>query len=182
MSVTVHIARSSPKAVEAVGVPVGVKGAVPRSIGLSRAALTAAGFEGKPGQTLVVPSATGPTQIAVGTGDERLTAAGLRNAAAALVRAAGKRTSIATNLADLDGVDATTAAQAVVEGASLAAYRYHGLKTEPVPAGLQELTLVVGQQRAAGARRGADRGSITSTAAGLARDLANTPRHISLRG
>ena len=96
MSVTVHIARSSPKAVEAVGVPVGVKGAVPRSLGLNRAALTAAGFEGKPGQTLVVPSATGPTQIAVGIGDERLTAAGLRNAAAALVRAAGKRTSIAT--------------------------------------------------------------------------------------
>jgi leucyl aminopeptidase len=182
MSVTVHIARSSPKAVEAVGVPVGVKGAVPRSIGLNRAALTAAGFEGKPGQTLVVPAATGPTQIAVGIGDEKPTAAGLRNAAAALVRAAGKRTSMATNLADLDGVDSATAAQAVVEGASLAAYRYHGLKTEPVPAGLQELTLVVGQQRAAGARLGADRGSITSTAAGLARDLANTPpAHLTAR-
>ena len=175
MSVTVHIARSIPKTVESVGVPVGVKGVVPRSLGLNRAALTAAGFDGKPGQILVVPSATGPTQIAVGIGDERLTAAGLRNAAAALVRAAGKRASLATNLADLDGVDAATAAQAVVEGASLAAYRYHGLKTEPVPAGLQELTLVVGQHRASGAALGADRGSITSTAASLARDLANTP-------
>ena len=123
-----------------------------------------------------------PTQIAVGIGDEKPTAAGLRNAAAALVRAAGKRTSMATNLADLDGVDSATAAQAVVEGASLAAYRYHGLKTEPVPAGLQELTLVVGQQRAPGARLGADRGSITSTAAGLARDLANTPpAHLTAR-
>ena len=182
MSVTVRIVRSAPKTVESVGVPVGVKGTVPRSLGLNRAALAAAGFEGKPGQTLALPSATGPTQIAVGIGDERLTAAGLRNAAAALVRAAGKRTSIATNLADLEGVDPASAAQAVVEGASLAAYRYHGLKTEPVPAGLQELTLVVGEHRTAGARLGADRGSITSTAASLARDLANTPpAHLTAR-
>src|SRR5258706_3420902 len=49
------------------------------------------------------------------------------------------------------------------------------MKPEPVPPGLQELTLVVGQHRASGATLGADRGSITSTAAGLARDLANTP-------
>jgi leucyl aminopeptidase len=144
--------------------------------------MTAAGFEGKPGQTLVVPSATGPTQIAVGIGDDRVTAAGLRNAAAAVVRAAGTRRSIATTLADLDGVDAADAAQAVVEGASLAAYRYNGLKTEPAPAGLQELTLVVGERRTAGATTGGQRGSITATAASLARDLANTPpAHLTAR-
>jgi leucyl aminopeptidase len=144
--------------------------------------MIAAGFEGKPGQTLVVPSATGPTQIAVGIGDDRVTAAGLRNAAAAVVRAAGTRRSIATTLADLDGVDAADAAQAVVEGASLAAYRYHGLKTEPAPAGLQELTLVVGERRTAGATTGGQRGSITATAASLARDLANTPpAHLTAR-
>jgi leucyl aminopeptidase len=144
--------------------------------------MTAAGFEGKPGQTLVVPSATGPTQIAVGIGDDRVTAAGLRNAAAAVVRAAGTRRSIATTLADLDGVDAADAAQAVVDGASLAAYRYNGLKTEPAPAGLQELTLVVGERRTAGATTGGQRGSITATAASLARDLANTPpAHLTAR-
>ena len=99
----------------------------------------------------------------------------LRNAAAALVRAAGKRTSIATSLADLEGVDGATAAQAVVEGAVLATYRYQGLKTEPASGGLQDLSLVVGERRTAGARLGADRGSVTSAAASLARDLANTP-------
>jgi leucyl aminopeptidase len=182
MSVTVHIARSTPKTVDSIGVPVGTRGVVPRSLGLNRAALAAHGFDGKAGQTLVVPSATGPTQIAIGLGDDKLTAAGLRNAAALLVRAAGKRASIATTLADLEGVDAATAAQAVVEGALLAAYRYHGLKTEPAAGGLQDLTLVVGEHRTAGATLGADRGSVTSAAAALARDLANSPpAHLTAR-
>ena len=182
MTVNVHLARSAPKAVDSIGVPVGTRGAVPRSLGLSRAALAAAGFDGKPGQTLVVPSATGPTQIAVGIGDDTVTATGLRNAAAALVRVAGKRASIATSLADLEGVDSATAAQAVVEGALLAAYRYHGLKTEPPLPGLQDLTLVVGERRAAGAKVGVERGSVTAAAAAMARDLANTPPgHLTAR-
>ena len=182
MTVNVHLARSTPKAVDSIGVPVGTRGAVPRSLGLNRAALAAAGFDGKPGQTLVVPSATGPTQIAVGIGDDDVTAAGLRNAAAALVRIAGKRASIATSLADLEGVDPATAAQAVVEGALLAAYRYHGLKTEPPSPGLQDLTLVVGERRAAGAKVGVERGSVTAAAAAMARDLANAPPgHLTAR-
>ncbi|MEP7112896.1 MAG: leucyl aminopeptidase [Ilumatobacteraceae bacterium] len=182
MSVTVHISRSTPKAVDSVGVAVGERGVVPRSIGLNRAALAAAGFDGKPGQTLVLPSATGPTHIVVGIGDDKLTAASLRNAAASLVRAAGKRVSIATSLADLEGVDAATAAQAVVEGALLAAYRFQGLKTEPAAGGLQDFTLVVGEHRTAGAKLGIDRGSVTAAAASLARDLANTPPgHLTAR-
>ena len=182
MTVTVQVARATPRAAETIGVPVAVGGAVPRGLGLNRSALAAHGFEGKPGQTLVLPSASGPTHIAVGIGDDTLTAATLRNAAAALVRAAGKQTSIATSLADLEGVDAAIAAQAVVEGAMLAAYRYQGLKSDPASAGLQELTLVVGERRTAGARLGADRGAVTAAAAGMARDLANTPpAHLTAR-
>ena len=182
MTVNIHIARGAPKTVESIGVPVGAHGAVPRSLGLNRAALGSHGFEGKVGQTLVLPSTAGPTLIAVGIGDEKPTASTLRNAAATLVRAAGKRASIATSLADLEGVDAATAAQVVVEGAVLAAYRYQGLKTEPATGGLQELTLVVGERRTAGARLGADRGSVTAAAAGLARDLANAPpAHLTAR-
>ena len=182
MTVTVHIARVTPRTAETIGVPVAASGPVPRSLGLSRAALAAHGFEGKPGQTLLLPSATGPSHIAVGVGDDKPTPAILRNAAAALVRAAGKRTSIATSLADLDGNDAATASQAVVEGALLAGYRYQGLKSEPALGGLQELTLVVGDKRSAGAKLGADRGSVTAAAARLARDLANTPpAHLTAR-
>ena len=175
MTVDVHIARATPRTAETVGVPVGATGAVPRSLGLNRGALAANGFEGKPGQALVLPSATGPTHIAIGIGDERPTAAVLRNAAAALVRAAGKRQSIVTSLADLEGIDPAVAAQAVVEGALLAAYRYQGMKSEPGPGGLRDLTLVVSERRASAAQLGADRGASTAAAASLARDLANTP-------
>jgi leucyl aminopeptidase len=182
MTVTVTLARTAPKTVDTIGVPVAATGAVPRSLGLTRAALAGHGFEGKPGQTLVVPSAAGPTLIAVGIGDGKLTAQLLRNAAAALVRAAGKRATLATSLADIEGVEAAAAAQAVTEGAVLAAYRYNGLKTEPASGGLQALTLVVGERRTAGARLGADHGLVTAGAVALARDLANTPpSHLTAR-
>ena len=176
MTATVLISRATPKTVDAVGVPVGTTGTVPRSLGLNRAALIAAGFEGKPGQTLVLPSATGPAQIAVGVGEPgTLTVQSLRSASAAVVRAAGKRAVVATSLADLDGVDAAKAAQAVVEGALLANYRYAGIKKTPNTGYLTELVLVVGEKRAAGAKVGSDRGQVTAAAAALARDLANTP-------
>jgi len=176
MTATVLIARTTPKTVDAVTVPVATSGAVPRSLGLNRAALAALGFEGKANQTFVVPSATGPAQIAVGIGEPgSLTEKGLRDAAAAVVRAAGKRATVATNLADLEGVDAAKAAQAVVEGALLAGYRFAGIKKEANTASLTQLTLVVGEKRAKGAAAGSERGQVTAAAAFLARDLANLP-------
>ena len=176
MTVDVRVARSIPQDVEVIAVPVASSGAVPKTVGLNRAALTANGFEGKAGQTLVLPSATGPTTIAVGIGDpEELSQKILRDAAAAAVRAAGKRATIATTLADLQGVDGVAAGQAVAEGALLAAYRFDGRKTEPAVGGLTSLTLVAGQVRSAGVRSGVQRGIATAAAAALARDLANMP-------
>ena len=68
MSLTIDVVRSAPRTADAIGVPVATTGPVPRVLGLGRAALTAAGFEGKSGQTLVIPAAEGPAQIAVGIG------------------------------------------------------------------------------------------------------------------
>ena len=43
---------------------------MPRQLGLDRATLAAGGFEGKAGQTLVVPAeGRRPSVVAVGTGD-----------------------------------------------------------------------------------------------------------------
>jgi leucyl aminopeptidase len=151
---------------------------------MSRSALAGHGFEGKANQVLVLPAVTGPTLIAVGVGDlADISPNVLRAAAAALVRAAGKRATVATALADLEGVDARSAAQAVVEGALLASYKYTGLKSDP-SAGptLTGFSLVVGEKRTAGARLGVDRGVATATATHLARDLANTPpSHLTAR-
>ncbi|MGA0894117.1 MAG: leucyl aminopeptidase family protein, partial [Ilumatobacteraceae bacterium] len=173
---SVQINRSVPKSAQAVGVPVGTSGAVPRLLGLSRAALAAHGFEGKVGQSLAVPSADGPTVIAVGIGDPaKVDTAVLRTAAAGVVRAAGARAVVATTLADVTGIDAAKAGQAVTEGALLAAYRFAGIKKNANTSALTDLVLVAGEARSKGVSSGAERGRITAGAAYLARDLANLP-------
>lgn len=179
--IDVEVVRSLPRTGDAgvaIGLPVGAEGPAPRQLGLSRAALAAHGFEGKPGQTLVLPAPDGPTLIAVGIGSVAdLDAAGLRNAAAAFARAAGKRATLVTTLADLGAFDAKTAGQVVTEGIGLALYRYTELKTDPAARDGQprSLRLVAAEARARGVRQGADVGLVTSAAAALARDLANTP-------
>ena len=175
-AVDVSTARSAPKAATAVGWAVATKGAVVRQLGLSRAALEANGFEGKAGQVLAVPTVDG-LAVAVGVGDPgTIDAAGLRSAAAAFARAASKHAQLATNLADVDGVDAKAAAQAVAEGVLLASYRYTGLKNDPANASrLEALTLIAGDKRAKDVARGAERGKVVATAAAFARELANTP-------
>jgi len=172
----VTVARSTPPTAGAIGVPVGPKGAVPRPLGVDRATLARYGFEGKPGQTFVGPRTDGPTVIAVGVGDAAdLDAAGLRDAAAAFARAAGKEPSLATALADARGLDPAVAAQAVVEGVLLARYGYGALKKESPVQPVSALTLVVSASAAEAATRGAARGQALANAAALARDLANTP-------
>ncbi|MEM9042601.1 MAG: leucyl aminopeptidase [Actinomycetota bacterium] len=175
-SVAVSVARSAPAAANAVGYAVATSGSVPRQLGLNRAGLSAAGFEGKSGQTLVVPSNDG-VSIAVGIGDkDSVTAAALRSAGAAFARAASKHAHLATNLADVDGVDPAAAAQAVVEGVLLASYRYVGLKNdESIAAKLEELTLIAGAKAAKGVEKGAVDGQVVASAGALARELANTP-------
>ena len=184
MSLSVEIARTVPRDTDVVGVPVASEGTVPRTLGLSRAALAAHGFDGKPGQILVLPAATGPTLIAVGIGNPKeLTVAALRNAAASLARAASKRARLATTLGDLAAVDSREAAQALVEGVMLAAYRYVELKADKSGASkLERLTLVVGAGRAIGATAGAELGVATAGATRFARDLANSPpAHLTAR-
>jgi leucyl aminopeptidase len=173
----VQVARTTPRGADTVGLAVGSDGTVPRQLGLNRAALAAQGFTGAPGQTLVVPRSDAPTLVAVGVGSTAgLDANALRNAAAALARAARKSSHLATNLADLEGVEPSAAAQAVVEGILLAAYRYVGLKNDASAAStLSTVTLTVSAAREKAAGRGAERALVTSRAAYLARDLANMP-------
>ena len=175
-SVTVSTARSVPAGAGAVGYAVATKGAVPRQLGLNRSALAANGFDGKAGQVLAIPDGD-HLRVAVGVGDPgEIDANGLRSAAAAFARAASKFEHLATNLADLDGVDADAAGRAVVEGVLLASYRYVGLKNaDDAGSKLGALTIVAGAKRAEGVERGADAGSVIAGAAAMARELANTP-------
>ena len=149
---------------------------MPRQLGLSRAALAANGFDGKSGQVLAVPDGD-DLRVAVGIGDPgEIDANGLRSAAAAFARAASKFEHLATNLTDVDSVDAEAAGRAVVEGVLLASYRYVGLKTaDDTGSKLGALTVVAGAKRAKGVERGAEAGRVIAGAAAFARELANTP-------
>jgi len=179
----VLVTRSIPRDTEVVGLAVGPSGAVPRQLGLNRPALDGHGFTGSVGETLVVPSRDGATHIAVGVGADT-TPKQLRDAAAAFVRAAGKRARLATNLADRSEIEPGLAAQMVAEGALMAGYRFRGLKTDDgASATLESIALVVGAKRSKAAETGARRGVTTARATGLARDLANTPpSHLTARG
>jgi leucyl aminopeptidase len=143
---------------------------------MSRSALNANGFEGKIGQILELPQGDG-LLVAVGIGAPgEIDANGLRSAAAGFARAAAKFDRLATNLTDVDAVEAEEAGRAVVEGVLLASYRYVGLKNDD-DAGtkLADLTLIAGGKRAKGVERGAEAGRVIAGATAFARELANTP-------
>jgi len=175
-SVNVSAAKSVPSGATAVGHPVGLKGAVPRQLGMSRAALADNGFDGKAGQTLAIPRGDG-LLVAVGIGAvDEIDANSLRKAAAAFARAASKHAHVATTLVDAGDVDPAAAASAVTEGILLASYRYVGLKTgADLGSKLTDLTVVTGAKRSAAVEKGAARGHAIAAAASFARELANTP-------
>lgn len=178
MNISIQTVRTAPRAADAVGVPVGTSGAVDKQLGLTREALAAHGFEGKVGQTLLVPRATGPAAVAVGIGDPaRVRSSDLRDAAAALARSTSRYRHVSTSLVDATKIDARQAARSVVEGFTLASYRFTELKTvaKNAKSATEALSLVTSQQRAQAASAGAAIGYETSRAAYLARDLANTP-------
>jgi leucyl aminopeptidase len=140
------------------------------------------GFEGRVGEALAVPSGRG-MWVALGMGDpEGVTAETLRRAAAAFVRTAWRDVHAATTLlaAVPPGLDPALAAQAVAEGASLAAYRFGRYKSDPKACRLESIAVVhpaggAGAGPAGEVGRGLDRGARVAAAVALARDLVNEP-------
>ena len=114
----------------------GPRAPCPRQLGLDRASLAASGFDGKVGQTLVVPRGGGACR-------RRRSASAIPATLDARRSCATRRppspvpppstAPLATTLADVGGVAAEVAGQAVVEGILLARYRYGALKKD-VPA------------------------------------------------
>ncbi|NOK13642.1 leucyl aminopeptidase [Corallococcus exercitus] len=142
-----------------------------------RAFLKAAGFEGKAGQTLVIPRTDGPPLVAVGVGAmARLDPGTLRDAGAAFARAASHQPHLALRVPATGAVPADVAAQALTEGVLLARYRYRPYKqnSEQEPR-LEALTLVTDAESTPEVEQGMSRGGIHARATAFARDLANAP-------
>jgi leucyl aminopeptidase len=135
------------------------------------------GFEGKPGETLLVPLAgrlPAKAALLVGLGkrgDQTLD--GLRRAAASIARRATKVAHVATTLVDAgpESADAAATSQAVVEGILLGAYQFLEYKSEAKPSRLRQVTVVGG----ADVKHGVDRGNAIAHAVIWARDMVNEP-------
>ena len=134
--------------------------------------LEAVGFHGKVGQTQVIPPRGGEALVVVGVGDASdLTADVLRDAAAAFSRATSTEGTLAIHLPP--ATSAAVSAQMVVEGMTLARYRYDALKGKASVTPIASITLVTDEPDESA--EGAAKGVAMSEAAQIARDLANTP-------
>ena len=177
MAMTFTLATEPPAEAPVLGVPVFAGLDVPAGAGaeLDREWLRERRFEAGVGDTLALPADDGTTVVAVGVGDrDKVGAETLRRAAAALVRAAWHDEAAATTLlaAAPAGLEPEVGAQAVVEGAALAAYRFTRYKGDPKPCLLTSFTVVgTGED----ADRGVARGQRISVAVAMARDLVNEP-------
>jgi leucyl aminopeptidase len=173
-AVDIQIVTSPPDGV-VIGLPVAADGEVPAELSLDRQSVRAAGFDGEIGQTLALPRREGAA-VLVGVGDAaRLGLAGLRDAAAAMARATATHDHIAIELTGIDAVDPEAAGRVVVEGVTLARYRFDSLRREPDVTAITRLTLVTDDGRREAVAAGAELGRRTSEATQLARDLANSP-------
>lgn len=177
----VTVTTSSPKTAkgEAIAVFVSGTGTLPARAGVTRAELSALGFEGKAATTFALPH-NGSLRVFVGTGDSALTPAGVRDAVAAFTRAASKYAALSIDLRNLSDAPISEVVAAAVEGAVLARYRYEPLKSKAKNVALASLTLTVSKADARTAKASAVSGLELARAASLARDLGNTPpRHLT---
>ncbi len=166
-------------ALDAVAVVVRRDGDLPGEVGLGREALAAVGFDASPGSSFVIPRADAPVLVLVGAGPSSdLTVAQLRDAAATAARATARVGGRLGIRVPATGLSASEAGQAVTEGAMLARYRFTALRTEHPDKPLTHLQVALEgggdgttEEVAAGIRTGL----VTSRAAAVARDLANSP-------
>ncbi len=144
-------------------------------LGVSEDFLIANGFEGKIKQTLLLPQQEG-LAIALGLGDQPITAADARGTAATLWHSSKHLDSLTSSLPLSIAPDLgdETALQAVVEGLLLASYRFDELKGTPdaVP-NLHRIDLLVadGVDSAAVLKKA----EAVASAIALSRDLVNRP-------
>jgi leucyl aminopeptidase len=169
----------------AVGVLVAEGASPPASLGVDAAALAAVGFTGKLGQAVPVVGAAPLVAVGAGSLDD-LGPTGVRDASAAFARAASRHGDLTLDLTAVAGsVDVAEAAQAAVEGALLARYRYDVLRTSSAPdtPPVTSVTVLVPAGDEAAASAGAARGHRFAAVSSLSRDLANTPHsHLNATG
>jgi leucyl aminopeptidase len=180
MPITFTATKDVPEDADVLAVPVFEGGTLPDGspVELDAGFLAAVDFQGKPGQTQALLADDGSTILAVGVGKpDDIDAEALRRAAAAAVKGAWRAQRLATTLLDAAPaiLDRAIAAQAIVEGASLAAYRFVSYKSDPKFCALESVSVVTGGRGGANVQKAIDRGARIAAAVNVARDLVNEP-------
>jgi leucyl aminopeptidase len=180
MPITFTATKDVPEDAEVLAVPVFEGGELPPGspVELDAGFLAARDFEGKPGQVQALLSEDGSTILAVGVGmPEAVDAEALRRAASAVVKGAWRAQRVATTLLDAApaDLDRAAAAQAIAEGASLAAYRFVTYKSDKKLCAVESVAVVTGARGGANVQKALNRGERIATAVKLARDLVNEP-------
>ncbi len=184
MPIAFTTARSAPSRVALVAHGI-TTGALAEGLGLpgglDAAVLSRMGFEAEPGQVQVLPSGD-RLVAAVGLGPAaEVTTGVVRRAGAAVGRAARRHRTLAVDVAAAASAGSdlgqAEAAGALVEGVSLALYRFgyksKGGSSGDAPDALAKVTLV--GSTAAGVRSAVEAAVAVSGAVALARDLVNEP-------
>ena len=189
---TAVLVTDAPAASGALALLVPAEGDLPKTVTVTRDELTRAGFAGKRGETYLV---AGERLVAlVGIGSGLTTAAQVRDAAATAARATRSDSKLVLDVRGaVDGIDPAALGAAVVEGATLARYRYDSFKTgrsvqetgstsgQSATPQLDALEIVIDPRANRDeVIRGAERGTVFSRVTRFARDLGNTPpRHLT---
>jgi len=140
-------------------------------------------LEGKSGESLLVPmvgveGSTASSVLLVGLGKKAEAGPdAVRRGIGRVARQVSKRASVATTLAQAGGRSAEDAAQAVVEGLLLGAYRFDRYKSKKEAEAALATVTVLGSPRwnTRAVKDALRRGEVVSEAAAWARDLVNTP-------
>lgn len=177
-SVSVTVSSELPAAGDAgaVAVPLAPGTEPPAELGFDRAALAAAGFEAKRGQTLVVPTSDGRVLVAVGIGDaDEVDAALVRDLAAEFARAVPHQLGLAIELpAEGTALSPAEFAEAATEGVLLARWRFYVGKNHEDSL-LDSLVIVAPAADADAVSEGIRRGQLLARAANMGRDMSNCP-------
>ena len=176
MASAVQLSSTVPDDARVVAVPVFSDRRLPAGVEVDVEFLEAVGFEGKPGETVLIANGSLPATLAVGLGDpDTVDPERLRRAAAAAVRAAWRAEGL--SLALLAGAPDTlkrpAAAQALTEGALLGAYRFTKYKSDADACRIRRIDIIA--KGGAPVAAAVDRGRAISAAVAMARDLVNEP-------
>lgn len=172
MTITFHAVRSVGKAAKAAIRIVSVEAVSAGVEGVPSGQLSAAGFEGKEGETHTWPDGDRVMAL-VGVGDAAdVDRDAIRRAGAVIARGFGRHARIGIELPDTE-VPAADARQVLAEGVRLGGYRFLTYKSDGKPLKLSRVD--VAGSTAAGNQSALDLGAAIADGQVLARDLVNEP-------